>query len=175
MLAQRSMASQQELAAARAEATALDAESNAAGQRLQALGLGSQGATRSSRCARRSRVRHARGGGPGSGRDGRVSVATIVSIDRAWFVARIFEHMLAKVQVGAVAEVELNAYPDHPFLGKVEHLAATVDAGGADRGRAHPDREPRGPPAHRPVRQRPDRGDRSERRAGAGARRSATP
>jgi cobalt-zinc-cadmium efflux system membrane fusion protein len=55
-------------------------------------------------------------------------VATIVSIDRAWFVARIFEHMLAKVRVGAVAEVELNAFPDHPFLGTVEHLSATVDA-----------------------------------------------
>jgi cobalt-zinc-cadmium efflux system membrane fusion protein len=26
------------------------------------------------------------------------------------------------------AEVQLNAYPDHPFLGTVEHLAAKVDA-----------------------------------------------
>ena len=38
-LAARNMASQQELAAARAEATVLDAEAGAAGQRLTALGL----------------------------------------------------------------------------------------------------------------------------------------
>jgi cobalt-zinc-cadmium efflux system membrane fusion protein len=128
-LAQRNMASQQELAAARAEATALDAESRAAKQRLQALGLASQGnaSVFSLRAPIAGSITH-RGVLPGQAVTAESSVATIVSIDRAWFVARIFEHMLARVRVGAVAEVQLNAYPDHPFLGKVEHLAATVDA-----------------------------------------------
>ncbi len=129
MLAERSMASQQELAAARAEATALAAESRAAKQRLQALGLSAQGTASifSLRAPISGSITH-RGVLPGQAVTAESSVATIVSIDRAWFVARIFEHMLARVRVGAVAEVTLNAYPDHPFLGTVEHLAATVDA-----------------------------------------------
>lgn len=128
-LAQRGMASQQELAAARAEATALDAEGRAAKQRLQALGLASKGdaSVFSLRAPIAGSVTH-RGVLPGQAVTSESSVATIVSLDRAWFVARIFEHMLAKVRVGAVAEVQLNAYPDHPFLGTIEHLAATVDA-----------------------------------------------
>lgn len=129
MLAQRNMASQQELAAARAEATALDAEGRAAKQRLQALGLAATGnASIFSLRAPISGSITVRAVLPGQAVTAESSVATIVSIDRAWFVARIFEHMLARVRVGAVAEVELNAFPDHPFLGKVEHLAATVDA-----------------------------------------------
>jgi len=129
LLAQRSMASQQELAAARAEATALGAETRAAKQRLQALGLSAKGtaSTFSLRAPISGSITH-RGVLPGQAVTAESSVATIVSIDRAWFVARIFEHMLARVRVGAVAEVSLNAYPDHPFLGTVEHLAATVDA-----------------------------------------------
>ncbi len=128
-LSQRGMASQQELAAARAEATALDAEGRAAKQRLQALGLSSKGNATvfSLRAPIAGSVTH-RAVLPGQAVTPESSVATIVSIDRAWFVARIFEHMLAKVRVGAVAEVQLNAYPDHPFLGTIEHLAATVDA-----------------------------------------------
>jgi cobalt-zinc-cadmium efflux system membrane fusion protein len=128
-LAQRGMASQQELAAARAEATALDAEGRAAKQRLQALGVASTGNASifSLRAPIAGSITH-RDVLARPGRDPGVVVATIVSIDRAWFVARIFEHMLAKVRVGAVAEVQLNAYPDHPFLGTIEHLAATVDA-----------------------------------------------
>lgn len=128
-LSERGMASQQELAAARAEATALDAEGRAAKQRLQALGVASTGnaSVFSLRAPIAGSITH-RAVLPGQAVTPESSVATIVSIDRAWFVARIFEHMLAKVRVGAVAEVQLNAYPDHPFLGTIEHLAATVDA-----------------------------------------------
>lgn len=128
-LSQRGMASQQELAAARAEATALDAEGRAAKQRLQALGVASTGSASvfSLRAPIAGSITH-RGVLPGQAVTPESSVATIVSIDRAWFVARIFEHMLSRVRVGAVVEVQLNAYPDHPFLGTIEHLAATVDA-----------------------------------------------
>jgi len=128
-LSQRGMASQQELAAARAEATALEAEGRAAKQRLQALGLASKGdaSVFSLRAPIAGSITH-RGVLPGQAVTPESTVATIVSIDRAWFVARIFEHMLAKVRVGAATEVQLNAYPDHPFMGTIEHLAAVVDA-----------------------------------------------
>jgi cobalt-zinc-cadmium efflux system membrane fusion protein len=127
-LAQRNMASQQELAAARAEATALDAEAAAAKQRLQALGLASKGRATmfSLRAPLAGYVIH-RGVVPGQAVTPEDAVATIVSLDHAWFVARIFEHVLARVRVGAVAEVVLNAHPDHPFHGKVEYLAPKVD------------------------------------------------
>ena len=54
-------------------------------------------------------------------------MVTIVSLDRAWFIACIFEHMLPRVCVGAAAEVVLNASLDHPFQGTVEYLAPKVD------------------------------------------------
>jgi membrane fusion protein, heavy metal efflux system len=127
-LAQRSMASQQDLVAARAEATALEADAGAARQRLQALGLGSRGnvSVFSLRAPMSGYVME-RGVVPGQAVLPEQVVATIVNLDRVWFVARIFEHMLADVQLGAAAEVELNAHPDHPFAGTVEYLAPKVD------------------------------------------------
>lgn len=127
-LAQRNMASQQELAAARAEAAALAAEAQAAKQRLQALGLAAKGkatvfslrAPISGHVTQRSVV-------PGQPVTPEETVATIVNLERAWFVARLFEHLLARVRVGAAAEIELNAHPDHPFHGEVEYLAPKVD------------------------------------------------
>ncbi|MBL9104094.1 MAG: efflux RND transporter periplasmic adaptor subunit [Myxococcales bacterium] len=127
-LAQRKMASQQELAAARAEAAALGAESTAAGQRLKALGLGAQG--KNSSFVLRAPTggfvtqRSVSLGQPVVAED---TVATIVGLDRAWFMARVFEHMLAQVRVGATAEVELNGYPGQYFSGKVEFLSPQVD------------------------------------------------
>ncbi|MDC0720635.1 efflux RND transporter periplasmic adaptor subunit [Nannocystis bainbridge] len=128
-LAERSMASQQELAAARAEAAALEAESQAAKQRLQALGLGAKGkATVFSLRAPIAGFVTQRNVVPGQPVTPEQTLATIVDLERAWFVARLFEHLLAKIRVGAAVEVELNAYPDHPFHGKIEYLAPTVDA-----------------------------------------------
>jgi cobalt-zinc-cadmium efflux system membrane fusion protein len=128
MLAQRNMASQQELAAARAEATALDAEGRAARQRLQALGLAATGnASIFSLRAPISGSITVRAVLPGQAVTAESSVATIVSIDRAWFVARIFEHMLARVRVGASAEVELNAYGHERFTGRIELIGRQID------------------------------------------------
>lgn len=128
-LSQRNMASQQELAAARAEATAIEAEAQAAKQRLQALGLAAKGkatvfalrAPISGHVTLRSVV-------AGQAVTAEQSIATIVDLSRAWFTARVFEHVLARIRVGAAAEVQLNAHPDHPFHGKVEYLAPKVDA-----------------------------------------------
>jgi cobalt-zinc-cadmium efflux system membrane fusion protein len=127
-LAERNMASQQELAAARAEATALEAESQAAKQRLQALGLGSKGnATVFSLRAPIAGHVTQRNVVPGQPVTPEQTVATIVNLDRAWFIARLFEHLLANIRVGAAVEIELNAYPDHPFHGVVEYIGPKVD------------------------------------------------
>ncbi|MDC0675438.1 efflux RND transporter periplasmic adaptor subunit [Nannocystis radixulma] len=127
-LAQRNMASQQELAAARAEAAALDAESRAAGQRLKALGLGSRGGTSDFilRAPAAGFITR-RGIVDGQAVVAEDNVATIVNLDRAWFMARVFEHMLVDVKVGAPAEVELNGYPGQFFVGKIDFLSPQVD------------------------------------------------
>ncbi|MDC0720840.1 efflux RND transporter periplasmic adaptor subunit [Nannocystis bainbridge] len=128
-LAQRNMTSLQELAAARAEATALEAEAAAAKERLQALGLRAKGdpvvfqlrAPISGHVLQRNVV-------TGQPVTPEQTLATIADLDHAWFIARLFEHLLAKVRVGAAVEVELNAYPDHPLHGTLDYIAPRVDA-----------------------------------------------
>lgn len=128
-LAQRNMASQQELAAARAEATALQAEASAAQQRLKALGLGARGtAPKFELRAPASGFATHRGVIAGESVLAEQEVATIVDLERAWFVARVFEHQLARIRVGAAAAVELNAYPGETFLGAIDFVSPQVDA-----------------------------------------------
>lgn len=130
-LAGRNMASQQELSTARAEAAALGAEASAAGQRLKALGLGSGNASSgnvvfSLRSPIAGLITH-RGVNRGQAVVPETTVAEIVGLDEAWFLARVFEHHVGQVQVGAAAEVVLNAYPDQRFTGVVINLAHQVD------------------------------------------------
>jgi cobalt-zinc-cadmium efflux system membrane fusion protein len=54
-------------------------------------------------------------------------VAEIVDLEHAWFLARVFEHHVGQVRVGAAAEVVLNAYPGQRFSGTVINLAHQVD------------------------------------------------
>jgi hypothetical protein len=123
-LAQRNMASQQELAAARAEATALEAEASAAKQRLQALGLGSQGnVSVFSLRAPMSGFVMERGVVPGQ--------AVLPESDRRHdrqprprLVRR--PHLRAHARQGAArrrGRGPAQRHPDHPFPGTVEYLA----------------------------------------------------
>jgi len=127
-LAGRNMASQQELSTARAEAAALGAEASAAGQRLKALGLGNSGGNVvfSLRAPIAGLITH-RGVDRGQAVVPETTVAEIVGLDEAWFLARVFEHHVGQLEVGAAAEVVLNAYPDQPFTGTVINLAHQVD------------------------------------------------
>lgn len=130
MLAQRGMAAQQELAAARAEASALQAEAAAAGQRLQALGLGKDGKpTGFALRAPLSGVVTRRGVVVGQAVLAEQMVATIVDLGEVWFVARVFEHTLSRVEIGAAAEVQLNALPGERFVGNVAYIAPQTDPG----------------------------------------------
>ncbi len=55
------------------------------------------------------------------------TIATIVDLTEVWFLARVFEQNLAKIRVGAPAEVFLNAYPNERFAGTVDYLARQID------------------------------------------------
>lgn len=127
-LSARNMASQQELAAARAETAALDAEARAAGQRLKALGIGRTGGdVMFTLRASLSGVVTQRPVVLGQAVTAETTLAKIVNLDEVWFLARIFEHHVDQVHLGAPAEVQLNAYPDDRFTGNLVYLAHEVD------------------------------------------------
>jgi cobalt-zinc-cadmium efflux system membrane fusion protein len=44
-----------------------------------------------------------------------------------WFLARVFEKDLGQLQVGAAADVHLNAYAGEHFTGKVEYIGQQID------------------------------------------------
>ena len=119
------LASQQEALAAKAEAEALEAEARAARERANAMGAGG-GASLTLRAPIAGTVvsRHAVVGQPVNADQ---TVATIVDLTEVWFLARVFEQNLARLRVGAAAEIHLNAFPDEAFTGIVDHIASQID------------------------------------------------
>lgn len=123
------LSTEQELETHRAEAAALEAEARAAAERLHVLGLGTTGKPGSLLELR------APLGGTVVKRDAVVGqpiamnqvIATIVALEKVWFQGRVFEHDLARVDVGARAEVVLNAFPAQRFEGHIEYLGREVD------------------------------------------------
>ena len=127
-LAEKGLAPKQEAVAARAEADALEAESKALREQLQALGMGATG--EGSELALRAPV-----GGTVVSRDAVVgqpvgtdhTIASIADLSEVWFLARVFEKDLGRLELQAPAEVTLNAYPDERFDGKVEYIGKQID------------------------------------------------
>jgi membrane fusion protein, heavy metal efflux system len=56
-----------------------------------------------------------------------VTIAHIADLSQVWFLARVFEKDLGRLDVGAAAEVTLNAYPNERFGGKVEYVGKQID------------------------------------------------
>ncbi len=120
-------ASAQDLETARAEAGALASDVSAARQTLASMG-GGGGAT--ARMSLRSPL-----AGVVTKRDGVVGqpvaadhvLAEIVDLDHALFVARLFEHDLARVHEGASTEVVLDAFTDTTFRGTVLSIGRQVE------------------------------------------------
>lgn len=52
---------------------------------------------------------------------------TISDLSSTWIVCDVYENDLANVRLGDVAEIRLNAYPDHKFQGKVSNIGAILD------------------------------------------------
>lgn len=127
-LADKGMAAKQEAVAAKAEADALDAEAKALGEQLGALGMGTSGS--GSELVLRAPV-----SGVVVARDAIVGqpvgteqvIASIADLSEVWFVARVFEKDLGRLELGAKGEVQLNAYPSETFAGKVESVGRQID------------------------------------------------
>lgn len=132
-LAGSGAASRQEAVAATAESQALAAEAQAAQQTLKAWGLAS-GEGGSQESGGRLEVRApiegfivARNATLGQTVMAEHVLFELVNLDAAYFVGRLFEKSLARVQVGAAAEVRLNAYPETVFFGTVESIGKQLD------------------------------------------------
>jgi cobalt-zinc-cadmium efflux system membrane fusion protein len=56
------------------------------------------------------------------------SLATVGDLSKVWFIVKVFENDLSKVQEGAKAKITLNSYPEEEFSGIVSFIASQVDA-----------------------------------------------
>lgn len=114
---------------AKAEADALDAEARAQGEQLNAMGAGAGGGS-SFLLGLRAPL-----DGTVIARDAVVGqpvttervLASIANLDDVWFLGRVFEKDLGKLQEGSDAEVTLNAYPSEHFQGKLQRLGQQID------------------------------------------------
>lgn len=127
-LADKGMAATQEAVASRSEALALAAEARGLDEQLRALGLARSG--EGSEIPLRAAVdgvvvaRDAVVGQPVSAEQ---VIGTIADLSEVWFLARVFEKDLGKLQTGSKAEIELNAYPSERFEGVVEQIGSQLD------------------------------------------------
>jgi membrane fusion protein, heavy metal efflux system len=127
-LAEKGMAAQQEAVAAKAEADALDAESKALGEQLSALGMGTQGGGADLVLAAPvSGVIVTRDAIVGQPVTTEQTIASIADLSEVWFLARVFEKDLGKLDIGAASDVSLNAYASETFSGKVEYISRQID------------------------------------------------
>jgi cobalt-zinc-cadmium efflux system membrane fusion protein len=127
----KALAAGQEATSARAEADALEAEVAAARQTLAAFG---PGAERAQGAVARMTVRTplagfvlSRDAVPGQTVGAEHVIAVIGDLSHAYFLGRLFEKDLARVKVGARAEVRLNAYPAEVFEGRIETIGKQLD------------------------------------------------
>lgn len=125
------LTSEQSYLDAVATAEALDVEARATQEHLAALGLGA-GATQSNASilslrAPVSGVVVARNAVVGQPVGADEVLADIVDLSELWFLGRVFERDLGRLQIGANAEVQLNAYPKERFSGTIEYIGRQVD------------------------------------------------
>lgn len=126
-LSEKRLAANQEVLAARSEADALEVEATAAREQLKALGSGTRVGSQLVLRAPISGVVIARDAIVGQPVSADQTIATIADLDEVWFLGRVFEKNLGQIQLGAPAEVELNAYPSERFVGAIEYLGKQID------------------------------------------------
>ena len=128
ILAEKGLGTAQEAVAADAEAASLEAEARGLADQLAALGVSAVGS--GSEVAVRAPIagvvvaRNAVVGQP-IGPD--ETIASIADLSEVLFLGRVFEMDLGRIQNGAQAEVQLNAYPKDRFAGWVEYLGRQID------------------------------------------------
>jgi cobalt-zinc-cadmium efflux system membrane fusion protein len=52
---------------------------------------------------------------------------TISDLSSVWVVCDVYENDMANVRLGDSAEITLNAYPDHKFMGRVSNIGSILD------------------------------------------------
>ena len=129
LFAQR-LGADQDAVAAEAEAAALEAERDAAGQVIRAMGMPLAAGGDASLMTLASPIAGQviqRDAVPGQMIQPDHTLYTVADLSRIWFEAQLFEKDLAQISEGAAAEIRLNGYPDKVFPAKVARLAARVD------------------------------------------------
>jgi cobalt-zinc-cadmium efflux system membrane fusion protein len=122
------LGSEQALVDAQADARAQEAEAQALGEQLAAIGVSadSSGFLIALR-APIGGVVVARDAVVGQPINTDVVLATIVDLSEVWFLGRVFEKDLARLRVGAEAVLELNAWPREHFHGTVDYVSQQID------------------------------------------------
>jgi cobalt-zinc-cadmium efflux system membrane fusion protein len=59
--------------------------------------------------------------------DSSPNLFTIADLSRVWVLCDIYENDLARVSMGDIAEVRLNAYPDRPLRARVSNISRVLD------------------------------------------------
>ena len=121
------LASQQAAVDAEAEAQALAAEEAALSAQLSAVGAGGGDGFLLVLRAPVSGVVTKRDAVVGQPVTADQALGSIADLDSPWFLARVFEKDLGRLEQGASADVELNAYPNEHFAGTVEVIAQQID------------------------------------------------
>ncbi len=52
---------------------------------------------------------------------------TIANLSRVWVLCDVYENDLPSVRVGDIADVQLNAYPDRVFHGRISNIGKILD------------------------------------------------
>lgn len=131
-LATKGLAANQELVDAQAQAHALEAEAQAARRSLLSFGISeAQLPNIGARFELRAPLAGytlSRNATVGQTVSAEHILCDLIDLDRAYFIARLYEKNLARVQPGQPAEVRLNAYPEAVFVGMVEIVGKQLDA-----------------------------------------------
>lgn len=59
--------------------------------------------------------------------DGPQPLFTIADLSRVWVLCDVYENDLPSVKVGDIADVQLNAYPDRVFHGRISNIGKVLD------------------------------------------------
>jgi cobalt-zinc-cadmium efflux system membrane fusion protein len=59
--------------------------------------------------------------------DATPNLFTIADLSRVWLLCDVYENSLAQVHLGDMAQIRLNAYPNHPLQGRVTNIFSLLD------------------------------------------------
>lgn len=123
------LGSDQALLDAEADARAQEAEARALGEQLAAIGVNADSGSGFLVALRAplTGVVVLRDAVVGQPINAEHVLADIVDFSEVWFLGRVFEKDLAKLRVGAKAEVQLNAFPGEHLHGTVDYVSQQID------------------------------------------------